>query len=349
MNHNAIVANLTQVDDDIAFLQSSPSTQEIAFNLGETNIDFTNLNMDQFEGVLGSALWTVDYILYGASQNINRMYLHQGTTFGYAAWQPIATNTSQPKVRSPWYGLKFAAEAIGSHQGPIQIVPLDFVVQSLPSNSTNSSSSSGVDTNANITTPTATAINANTTNPTATGTNPSGTTSSADPHQLLTSEKISAYGIYESSSLARIALINLNEWNATTPYPRPTALFKLALPRAGSASANGDVSARSAKKCTLRRANTGNGSEDANENEGDNGNDQGQGSGKVTIRKLTAPGGASADSDLTFGGIMWNYTTQGLPQRVQGVPGTVEVDRLLQDGSVLIELGASEALLIDVA
>lgn len=48
MNHTAIVANLSQVKDDIAFLGSSPSTDDIVFNLGETNIDFTNLNMDQF-------------------------------------------------------------------------------------------------------------------------------------------------------------------------------------------------------------------------------------------------------------------------------------------------------------
>ncbi|KAJ3811220.1 glycoside hydrolase family 79 protein [Lentinula aff. lateritia] len=253
MNHTAIVANLSQVKDDIAFLGSSPSTDDIVFNLGETNIDFTNLNMDQFEGVLGSALWTIDYILYAASLNINRIYLHQGTTFGYAAWQPIATTSSPAKVRTPWYGLKFAAEAIGSHQGPIQIAPLDI---------------------------------------------------------LLTSEKISAYAVYESSSLARIALINFNEWNGTTPYPRPSAVFRIVLPPSNS-------------------ANTGK-------------------SNSVSTRLLTAPNGASADSELTFGGIMWNYTTQGLPQRVESVPGTVEVKRSPGDGSITVKVGASEALLIDI-
>ncbi|KAJ3851359.1 glycoside hydrolase family 79 protein [Lentinula lateritia] len=258
MNHTAIVANLSQVKDDIAFLGSSPSTDDIVFNLGETNIDFTNLNMDQFEGVLGSALWTIDYILYAASLNINRIYLHQGTTFGYAAWQPIATTSSPAKVRTPWYGLKFAAEAIGSHQGPIQIAPLDI---------------------------------------------------------LLTSEKISAYAVYESSSLARIALINFNEWNGTTPYPRPSAVFRIVLPPSNS-------------------ANTGKSSSSQ--------------SNSVSTRLLTAPNGASADSELTFGGIMWNYTTQGLPQRVESVPGTVEVKRSPGDGSITVKVGASEALLIDI-
>ncbi|KAF8829778.1 hypothetical protein HHX47_DHR2000209 [Lentinula edodes] len=287
MNHTAIVANLSQVKDDIAFLGSSPSTDNIVFNLGETNIDFTNLNMDQFEGVLGSALWTIDYILYAASLSINRIYLHQGTTFGYAAWQPIATTSSPAKVRTPWYGLKFAAEAIGSHQGPIQIAPLDIVVVTSNLSFTN-------------------------TNTTAFG---NSTQTQIVPAQLLTSEKISAYAVYESSSLARIALINFNEWNGTTPYPRPSTVFRIVLPPSNS-------------------DNTGN-SNSSQPN-------------SVSTRLLTAPNGASADSDLTFGGIMWNYTTQGLPQRVESVPGIVQVERSTGDGSITVKVGASEALLIDI-
>ncbi|KAJ4497600.1 hypothetical protein C8R41DRAFT_212008 [Lentinula lateritia] len=287
MNHTAIVANLSQVKDDIAFLGSSPSTDDIVFNLGETNIDFTNLNMDQFEGVLGSALWTIDYILYAASLSINRIYLHQGTTFGYAAWQPIATTSSPAKVRTPWYGLKFAAEAIGSHQGPIQIAPLDIVVVTSNLSFTN-------------------------TNTTAFG---NSTQTQSVPAQLLTSEKISAYAVYESSSLARIALINFNEWNGTTPYPRPSTVFRISLPPSNS-------------------DNTGN----SNSSQ----------SNSVSTRLLTAPNGASADTDLTFGGIMWNYTTQGLPQRVESVPGIVQVERSTGDGSITVKVGASEALLIDI-
>ncbi|KAJ4490763.1 hypothetical protein J3R30DRAFT_132849 [Lentinula aciculospora] len=288
MNHSAIVANLSQVKDDIAFLASSPSTEDIAFNLGETNIDFTNLGMDQFEGVLGSALWTIDYILYAASLSINRIYLHQGTTFGYAAWQPIATNTSQPKVRSPWYGLKFAAETIGSHQGSIQIIPLDIIASNniTDSFSTITSDSNSDTTSSNITQP-------------------------YTHVQILTSEKISAYAIYESSSLARIALINFNEWNNTTPYARPNAVFRITLPHP-------------------------------------TGNTTGSNSNSVSMRTLTAPGGASADNELTFGGIMWNYTTQGLPQQVESVPGTVVVERSTKDGSITVEVGASEAVLIAV-
>ncbi|KAJ3827343.1 hypothetical protein F5880DRAFT_1538351 [Lentinula raphanica] len=301
MNHTAIVANLSQVNDDIAFLASSSSTENIVFNLGETNIDFTNLNMNQFEGVLGSALWTIDYILFAASLNINRIYLHQGTTFGYAAWQPIATDTSEPKVRSPWYGLKFAAEAIGSHQGPIQIVPLDIVA--IASGNVSASSGNGTDEDGSGT---------------STTTDTNNTQTQSAPAQILTSEKISTYAIYESSSLARIVLINFNEWNDTTPFPRPSVSFRIELPL---------------------ETNTNTTAQSTSDSE----------SSSVNTRTLTAPGGASADSGLTFGGVMWNFTTLGLPERVEGVPGTASVERSKRDGSITVEVGASEALLIDVS
>ncbi|KAL0071183.1 hypothetical protein AAF712_001747 [Marasmius tenuissimus] len=241
MNHAAIVANVSQVNRHIAFLQSSPDTQDIDVVLGETNSDFVNLGMEQFEGVLGSALWGIDYILYAASSNVKRVNMHQGTTFGYSAWQPVQINDIQPKVRPPWYALKFAAEAIGSHEGPVQISPL---------------------------TPTS-------------------------------DEKISAYALYDSARLARIAIVNFNEWNSTTPYPRPNTTF-------------------SVRGLSLSRA---------------------------TGRRLTASGGASADTDVTFGGLRWNFSTNGLPESVDGVAGEEELD-LNENGELDLAVGASEAMLV---
>lgn len=40
----------------------------------------------------------------------------------------------------------------------------------------------------------------------------------------------SAYGIYESGKLSKYVLLNLNEWNSTTPYPRPAQRLNLGLP-----------------------------------------------------------------------------------------------------------------------
>lgn len=63
MNHTAVQRSLGVFRRDIDFLKKyDPS---ITFLLGETNSDYINLNMAQVEGVFGSALWLIDYLLYG--------------------------------------------------------------------------------------------------------------------------------------------------------------------------------------------------------------------------------------------------------------------------------------------
>lgn len=48
-------------------------------------------------------------------------------------------------------------------------------------------------------------------------------------------DNLSAYAIYESEMLARYVVINLDEWNSTTSYPRPSQRVLLDLSKhAGS-------------------------------------------------------------------------------------------------------------------
>jgi uncharacterized protein with ParB-like and HNH nuclease domain len=65
MNHTATIGNLTQYIDDMDTINAH--NPNITFLLGETNSDYVNLNMSQIEGVFGSSLWLVDYLLYGLS------------------------------------------------------------------------------------------------------------------------------------------------------------------------------------------------------------------------------------------------------------------------------------------
>lgn len=44
-------------------------------------------------------------------------------------------------------------------------------------------------------------------------------------------EDLSAYAIYESGVLAKYLVVNLDEWNSTTSYPRPSQNFALDIPR----------------------------------------------------------------------------------------------------------------------
>jgi hypothetical protein len=65
MNHTAVTTNLTQYLDDMALVHAHDPS--ISFLLGETNSDYVNLNMSQIEGVFGSSLWLIDYLLCGMS------------------------------------------------------------------------------------------------------------------------------------------------------------------------------------------------------------------------------------------------------------------------------------------
>ena len=65
MNHTAVVGNLTQYAPDMEAVHAADPN--ITFLLGETNSDYVNLDMAQVEGVFGSSLWLIDYLLYGMS------------------------------------------------------------------------------------------------------------------------------------------------------------------------------------------------------------------------------------------------------------------------------------------
>jgi hypothetical protein len=47
----------------------------------------------------------------------------------------------------------------------------------------------------------------------------------------LNRDDLSAYAIYEAGVLARYLVLNLDEWNSTTSYPRPSQKFALDVPR----------------------------------------------------------------------------------------------------------------------
>lgn len=63
MNHTAVAGNLSAFKPDMDVIKRH--NPNITFLLGETNSDYVNLNMTHVEGVFGSALWLIDYLLYG--------------------------------------------------------------------------------------------------------------------------------------------------------------------------------------------------------------------------------------------------------------------------------------------
>ncbi|EGR51301.1 uncharacterized protein TRIREDRAFT_72568 [Trichoderma reesei QM6a] len=239
MNHTAVVANLSIYSPANDYLRVN--YPNITFLLGETNSDYTNILMSQVEGVFGSSLWLIDYLMYGMSierQNITRFNLIQGTTFGYTGWVPVPTGSMQPYVRPPLYGQIVVADVIG-HDPDVQILPVELGTKHW---------------------------------------------------------KFSAYGVYESTKLRKYVLINLDEWNSTTRYPRPAQQVILNFP---------------------------------------------PGVRSATIQRLLGEG-ASANSNISWGGLSWNYTHGRLAQ--SGRPRH-EILRIRR-GSAKLTIPSTEAVVV---
>ena len=70
--------------------------------------------------MFGAAIWSVDYVLYGAGLKVSRMYFHNGTPYRYSAWQPIVVNSTAAHVMPIYYGSLFLSTALAG--GDKQVV-----------------------------------------------------------------------------------------------------------------------------------------------------------------------------------------------------------------------------------
>ncbi len=91
------------------------------FILGEAN-SLYNQGAPGLSNSFGAALWGVDFNLYCASQNISRVFMHQGLNYRYNAWQPIDTNDTAKGTKAPFYGNIAVAAMLGKNsESKVQI------------------------------------------------------------------------------------------------------------------------------------------------------------------------------------------------------------------------------------
>ncbi|KAH6657852.1 hypothetical protein BKA67DRAFT_656094 [Truncatella angustata] len=92
---------------------------------GETN-SLYNQGRPGLSNTFGAALWGVDFLLYSASVNIQRVHLHMGTNYRYQSWQPVTTNITSIGTKAPYYGNIAVAAFLGNlNVAPVQVAELD--------------------------------------------------------------------------------------------------------------------------------------------------------------------------------------------------------------------------------
>lgn len=109
-------------------------------------------------------------------------------------------------------------------------------------------------------------------------------------------DKFASHAIYESGKLAKYVLINLEEWNSTTAYVRPSQEVRLAVPP------------------QIR---------------------------EVEVERLTG-NGASADEDIQWAGMSWNYTDGRLVEKGEHMIEKLRARR----GVVTLKVPSTEAVLV---
>ncbi|KAK0618177.1 hypothetical protein B0T17DRAFT_618803 [Bombardia bombarda] len=80
---------------------------------GEAN-SLYNQGKPGLSNTFGAALWGIDFNLYSASVGFKRVYMHMGTNYRYAAWQPLTTDLAPVETKAPYYGSVAVAAALGN-------------------------------------------------------------------------------------------------------------------------------------------------------------------------------------------------------------------------------------------
>ena len=122
MNHTSTV---TSISSQLAE-SSALANYSLPFILGETN-SLYNEGAPGLSNAFGAALWGLDFNLWCASQGIRRVHMHQGTSYRYAAWQPVDTPKASIGTKAPYYGSIAVAAMLGNlvvHNTSIANIPL---------------------------------------------------------------------------------------------------------------------------------------------------------------------------------------------------------------------------------
>jgi hypothetical protein len=91
------------------------------FILGETNFARPR-GIAGLSDTFASALYTLNFALYSAANNVTRIHLHQGVDFAGSAWQPVDTLQTKTGVKPAYYGAVAAATMVSRG---VRVVQLD--------------------------------------------------------------------------------------------------------------------------------------------------------------------------------------------------------------------------------
>jgi hypothetical protein len=112
MNHSSITRRLDKFRPAVDYLADKHAS--IPFVLSEIGNSLNPTHDYAYQATLGSALWQVDFQLYGLSIGIRRFNFQQIMHSGFDLWLPVPSAGFQPHVYSNFYAQPFAADFVGA-------------------------------------------------------------------------------------------------------------------------------------------------------------------------------------------------------------------------------------------
>ena len=122
MNHTAIADRLDLLRGYITYLQQNHPS--IPYIISEVGNSLNPTNSYDYQAVLGSALWQVDFQLYAMSIGIARINWQQIMHAGYDMWLPIDSCGVPRQTFSNFYAMPFVGDFIGNTGGQTRAVQL---------------------------------------------------------------------------------------------------------------------------------------------------------------------------------------------------------------------------------
>jgi hypothetical protein len=120
LNHTETTAFTSNYfNRSLTYLQKLNTSNSIPLILGEVGSAIGGRHKNyELQATLGSAIWTVDWLLYAMSIGVYRVNMQLITTSPFAAWQPvcakIGTKERPAQVLGGWYGHVFVADILGA-------------------------------------------------------------------------------------------------------------------------------------------------------------------------------------------------------------------------------------------
>jgi hypothetical protein len=119
MKHQQIAAHLDLFKPFISYLKSNQLN--MPFILSEVGNSISGKQNPSYQNTLGSALWQVDFQLYGMSINVARVNFQQIMTAGYDMWLPVDSANTSAQVFSNFYAQPFVADFIGNSSASTRV------------------------------------------------------------------------------------------------------------------------------------------------------------------------------------------------------------------------------------